>query len=169
MAVNGRLALPPKRILSTTFIPSAWIDDALIAERKIGLQTYLSGVLRASEYKGSKALADFLEGLTHADKEFEVEDALPSTLSRQAALDMAKQVSIDDAEGDIEPQATTIAAAYYPGEISEWLDVLLLLLTPFFSDWSAGTWAPESIDFGKFDILFYGETPGRFIPLALDD
>ncbi|KAF7351121.1 Glycoside hydrolase family 18 protein [Mycena sanguinolenta] len=37
--------LPPKRILATTFIPSAWVDDTLIAERKDGLKAYLNTVL----------------------------------------------------------------------------------------------------------------------------
>lgn len=60
-----------------------------------------------------------------------MEDALPSTLSRKAAL---------EAQSRLEAEASTpIAAAYYP-------------------DWASDTNPPADIDFSKFDILLFGES-----------
>lgn len=133
-ALKDPFVLPPKRLLATTFIPSAWVDDALIAERKTGLAKYLSELLSTPDYAGSSILARFLtpDGTVNAT-EFNPEDAVPSTLSRKAAMDLLEnRGSITE----IEAQATSIAAAYYP-------------------DWSAGTNPPEKFDFSKFDILFF--------------
>ena len=120
--------LPPKLLFVTTFVPSAWLDDALIAERKAGLTTYLCGLL-ASKLKHSEVLNEFL---STEPKEylcfFDMEDALPSTLFRKAALASTQEVST---------AAAMIAAAYY-------------------HSWSASTTPPEKLDFNKFDILFYG-------------
>ncbi|GLB44488.1 putative glyco_18 [Lyophyllum shimeji] len=122
--------LPPKRLLATTFIPSAWVDDALIAERKAGLTQYLSDLLQSPDYKDAPALLAFLSADDIlAPRKFDVEDAVPSTLSRKAALDIDLT-----SDGDAEAAATPIAAAYYP-------------------DWAGLT--PENIDFSKFDILFF--------------
>jgi hypothetical protein len=84
--------LPPKRILSTTFVPSAWVDDELIAERKAGLATYLSKLVHTPEYEKNPILNEFLTlsaPLTApSDDEFDLEDAVPSTLTRKAALEL---------------------------------------------------------------------------------
>ncbi|KAJ7503009.1 glycoside hydrolase family 18 protein [Mycena galericulata] len=119
--------LPPKRILSTTFIPSAWVDDALIAERKEGLKTYLNTLLASPQYKDQEALREFLApSLRASPRQFDLEDALPSTLSRKTAQELSGAVAA----------TTLIAAAYYP-------------------DWSADSFPPESLDYSKFDILLY--------------
>ena len=119
-------ALPPKRILVTSFIPSAWADDKLIAERKDGLSTYLTKLLSNPTYATNPVLLDFL-GSSAPPAAFSLEDALPSTLSRKTALTaMLKATS-----------TTPVAAAYYP-------------------DWATGTIAPQDIDFSKFDILLFG-------------
>ncbi len=129
--------LPPKRLLATTFVPSAWIDNALIAERKDGLAKYLDDLLVSPDYAGSSVLADFLTpNLSESSAKFNPEDALPSTLSRKAALDLLANATVESA-GDVKALATPIAAAYYP-------------------DWSVDTNPPEKIDFSKFDILFFG-------------
>ncbi|OBZ70107.1 putative endochitinase [Grifola frondosa] len=73
-------SLPPKRILVTSFIPSAWIDDQLIAERKAGLSAYLSNLLQLPQYRAHKALLEFLSPSFSTPAEFNLEDALPSTL-----------------------------------------------------------------------------------------
>lgn len=114
----------------TTFLPSAWVDDSLVAERKAGLATYLNNLIKSEEFRESRVLQDFLSRSTSSDndKDINLEDALPSTLSRKAAL--AAQATI--------AAASPIAAAYYP-------------------DWSADSWPPESLDYSKFDILFFGE------------
>ncbi|KAJ7935123.1 glycoside hydrolase [Mycena leptocephala] len=117
--------LPPKRILVTTFIPSAWVDDTLIAERKEGLKTYLNALLATSQYKDNETLREFLAPtLLASPRQFDLEDALPSTLSRKAAQQL----------GEVTAAATFIAAAYYP-------------------DWSADAFPPEGLDYSRFDIL----------------
>ncbi|KAF7315065.1 Glycoside hydrolase family 18 protein [Mycena indigotica] len=119
--------LPPKRILVTSFIPSAWVDDALIAERKKGLKTFLNTLLANPAYKDQAALKEFLTpALRASPRQFDLEDALPSTLSRKAAQELAPVVAA----------TTFIAAAYYP-------------------DWSADAFPPENLNYSKFDILFF--------------
>ena len=127
--LGDKQTLPPKRILVTTFLPSAWVDDKIIAERKVGLTAYLNNLIKNAEHSGSPILRDFLSGSspTGNDKEISLEDALPSTLSRKAALAAQAKVTA----------ASPIAAAYYP-------------------DWSADSIPPESLDYSKFDILFFG-------------
>lgn len=127
--------LPPKRLLTTTFIPSAWIDNALIAERKDGLAKYLNALLSSPDYAGSSILANFITpNSSKSSAKFSPEDALPSTLSRRAAMNLLAHV---ENANEVKALATPIAAAYYP-------------------DWSTDTNPPEGIDFSKFDVLFFG-------------
>lgn len=129
--MKDNFTLPPKRLLATTFIPSAWLDDTLITERKTGLTQYLSNLLDSPQYKDTPALLDFLTAdESKPVSKFNLEDAVPSTLSRKAALNLLS-------EGEVEATATPIAAAYYV-------------------DWAAGSFPPEKLDFSKFDILFFG-------------
>ncbi|THU94236.1 glycoside hydrolase family 18 protein [Dendrothele bispora CBS 962.96] len=140
------VSLPPKRILVTSFVPSAWLDDTLITERKAGLADYLTKVLQHPDYQDSQALQNFLApGKTSQPQKFDAEDAVPSTLSRKAALDLLRVQS-----GEVHEQATLIAAAYYP-------------------DWSAGSNPPENLNFSKFDILFFAfATPSASAGLNWD-
>ncbi|KAJ7797708.1 glycoside hydrolase family 18 protein [Mycena olivaceomarginata] len=95
--------LPPKRLLVTTFIPSAWVDDALIAERTIGLELYLTKLLEVPHYRESGAVKEFLSLSTPTSlPEFELEDAVPSTFSRKTAETLSTAA------------ATFVSAAYYP-------------------------------------------------------
>ncbi|KAF8178643.1 glycoside hydrolase family 18 protein [Mycena galopus ATCC 62051] len=134
--------LPPKRILVTTFIPSAWVDDTLITERKDGLKTYLNTLLTIPRYKDDKTLKEFLApALLASPRQFDLEDALPSTLSRKKAQGLGAAVAA----------TTLIAAAYYP-------------------DWSVDTIPPESLDYSKFDILnFAFAVPNASSTLTWDD
>ncbi|TFK94886.1 glycoside hydrolase family 18 protein [Polyporus arcularius HHB13444] len=141
--LNDPNTLPPKRILATTFVPAAWLDDTLIAERKAGLSAYLAGLLQSPQFRAHKFLADFLAPSTVASSspDFNLEDALPSTLSRKAAL---------NARSRLAAQATPIAAAYYP-------------------DWSSGTNPPNQLDFSKFDILYFAfATPNSSSGISWD-
>ncbi|KAF9558513.1 glycoside hydrolase family 18 protein [Agrocybe pediades] len=127
--------LPPKRLLSTTFIPSAWVDDQLIAERKIGLAEYLYDVLSSEKYKDRSLVWEFLSGTpqtSERDMKYNLEDSLPSTLTRKKALELTS----GNLDGEVNAQAVMLAAAYYP-------------------DWSASARPPEGLDFSKFDILFF--------------
>ncbi|KAJ7647731.1 glycoside hydrolase family 18 protein [Roridomyces roridus] len=94
--------LPPKRLLVTTFIPSAWVDDTLISERKAGLEEYLSKLLQVPEYRHNDAVQEFLEeSIQPSAREFELEDVLPSTLTKKAADELLNATS------------SFIAASYY--------------------------------------------------------
>ncbi|KAJ2921654.1 hypothetical protein H1R20_g15441, partial [Candolleomyces eurysporus] len=153
---------PPKRLLVTTFLPSAWADDALIQERKEGLAEYLTDLLASSKFKYHTALHQFLlgeeigsdansDGGPNRDN-FDLEDALPSTLPRKAALtmaamgrptgaDVASMIASSSSNGNADADATVAPtalhyAAYYPG-------------------WSASANPPERLDFSKFDILYF--------------
>ncbi|KAK1231965.1 hypothetical protein PQX77_004915 [Marasmius sp. AFHP31] len=77
------------------------MDDALVRERKAGLAKYLSNAIAKPQYRNHSALLDFLKPSSDDKERFNLEDALPSTLSRKTAQ-------------DVEAQATPIAAAYYP-------------------------------------------------------
>lgn len=129
-SLGDKQTLPPKRILVTTFLPSAWVDDKLISERKAGFGAYLNSLISSEEYKENPALYKFLSAstLTNPSKDINLEDALPSTLSRKAALEVQAKINA----------TARIAAAYYP-------------------DWSADSVSPESLDYSKFDILFFGK------------
>ena len=137
--LNDPGSLPPKRILSTTFVPSAWLDDTLIAERKAGLSAYLTGLVQSPQFRAHQFFADFLAPSAPPSKHFSMEDAIPSTLSRKAAL---------AAQGEIAAEATPIAAAYYP-------------------DWSSDSNPPSSLDFSKFDILLFGTSARSRFPDAV--
>jgi len=107
------LTFPPKRILVTSFFPSAWADDTLIAERKAGLAAYLQKVLMRPGFEGNQVLKGFLSSntqSTESQSKFDPEDAIPSTLSRKAALELLKA-----SEGEVHTEASPISAAYYPG------------------------------------------------------
>ncbi|EIM83169.1 glycoside hydrolase [Stereum hirsutum FP-91666 SS1] len=163
-ATQPPISLPPKRILTTTFIPSAWVDDSLIAERKAGLSSYLSYLVSSPEYRDSSSLRKFLavgdgqgiEGESQ-DERFDLEDALPSTMTRRKALELKAELLKVDAngaaktgEGEAKTEATFIAASYYP-------------------DWAEDTIAPENIDYSKFDILLYAfATPNSSSTLTWD-
>ncbi|KIM81785.1 glycoside hydrolase family 18 protein [Piloderma croceum F 1598] len=137
-ALDDKFSLPPKRLLVTTFIPSAWIDDTLISERRAGLTKYLNDILQSPQYEGNSALVGFLSQAVSTSA-FDLEDALPSTLSRKAALDLVGQAAA----------VTPIAAAYY-------------------EDWATSP-SVENIDFSKFDIIFFAfVTPSSSYELSWD-
>jgi chitinase len=125
--------LPPKRLLATTLIPSAWVNDGLIDERKKGLASYLNAVLSTPRYQDSAILSKFLTPEIGSEAKFSPEDALPSTFSHKEAVNLLTSAA------RVEPQAAMIAGAYYP-------------------DWCADTNPLEKIDFSKFDILFFGRS-----------
>lgn len=156
-----------------TFIPSAWVDDSLIAERKAGLSSYLSYLVSSPEYRDSPSLRKFLavgggqgtEGESQ-DERFDLEDALPSTMTRKKALELKAELLKADAngaaktgEGEAKAEATFIAASYYPGKLLNPCSKACKtshLRAVRWGDWAEDTIAPENIDYSKFDILLYG-------------
>ena len=90
--------------------------------------------MSSPKYKDDPLLFEFLAGgAAERDDKFDLEDALPSTLTRTKAMAIAATA----ADGDVSAAAIKIAGAYYP-------------------DWSAGNMPPEGLDYSKFDILFFG-------------
>ena len=78
------------------------MDDTLIKERKAGLNAYLKDVLQENQLQVHPALVEFLTPASAgAVRKFNLEDALPSTLSRK------------DAEAIMAASGLTVAA-YYP-------------------------------------------------------
>ncbi|EJF62190.1 glycoside hydrolase family 18 protein [Dichomitus squalens LYAD-421 SS1] len=142
--LNDPGSLPPKRVLATIFVPSAWLDDALITERKAGLSAYLTGLLELPQFRAHKSLVEFLtpsKPSPNSSRDFSPEDAIPSTLSRKAALEVQKGISAE---------ATPIVAAYYP-------------------DWASDSNPPGSLDFSKFDILLFAfATPNSSSGISWD-
>lgn len=129
VALGDTETLPPKRILVTSFLPSAWVDDQLIAERKEGLNTYLDKLLHSPKFSSNATLLEFLAPCTSTSTILNLEDALPSTLSRKAALALQSKT--------VAEVTRPIAAAYYP-------------------DWANDTNPPQDLNFSKFDILLFG-------------
>ncbi|KZP30284.1 glycoside hydrolase family 18 protein [Athelia psychrophila] len=146
LALGDTFALPPKRLLVTTFIPSAWVDDALISERKAGLSAYLINLVHSPKYGDHDLVSQFL-GPAGKPRPFDLEDALPSTLSRGTAamLDKARVLENDDSLSSTKP----IAAGYY-------------------EDWATSP-AAGSINFSKFDVIFFAfATPSSSYGISLD-
>ncbi|EMD40292.1 glycoside hydrolase family 18 protein [Gelatoporia subvermispora B] len=144
-ALDDPGVLPPKRILVTSFLPSAWVDDRLIAERIDGLNSYLASLIRSPDFSSHPDFLAFLSlSATSSPVHFSLEDALPSTLTRKAALEAQAQMTFSV------NASTPIAAAYYP-------------------DWATDTNPPQSLDFTKFDILLFAfATPNSSSTLSWD-
>lgn len=94
----------------------------MIEERKTGLAAYLNAILVHPTYRNAPALSDFLSSNDSktSNPKLDPEDALPSTMSRQSALQIKAQLLSGDGEatankGEMKADATLIAAAYYPG------------------------------------------------------
>ncbi len=126
-ALGDPYSLPPKNTVFNAIIPSAWVDDELIAERKDGLLAYLNSLLRSSRYQASSKLLAFLNPNYITDVHGFDDEITPSMICK-ANLTIKAPVS---------RLASPVAAAYYP-------------------DWSAWSNPPNKVDFSKFDILFFG-------------
>ncbi|KAG6824761.1 hypothetical protein H0H92_005892 [Tricholoma furcatifolium] len=96
--------LPPKRLITTNLIPSTWVDDSLITERKAGLTKYLSNLLKSPKYKDSAPLLQFLcDNDDHG-----TDDAM---CSRSTSSSLFLELKATD--NTVATAATPIAAAYY--------------------------------------------------------
>ncbi len=102
-------------------VPTAWVDDALIAERKAGLQMFLTDILHDLSLRTRPEVLRFLApdaaNTTYA----------PAMMSTGAPASYAR----DGVAGRY------ISASYYPS-------------------WSADALPAHTIDFSKFDVLFFG-------------
>ncbi|KAF6750408.1 glycoside hydrolase superfamily [Ephemerocybe angulata] len=167
--------LPPKRLLTTTFLPSAWADDALIEERKQGLAEYLTDLASSSKYKYHTALHQFLLGEETTTSNslnsdggptrdgFDLEDALPSTLPRKAALTLAamglNRPTGADVVSFLAAPAAASASASDSGAIKAAAETGTTATgmhsAAYYPGWSASAMPPEKVDFSKFDILYF--------------
>ncbi|KAG5651912.1 hypothetical protein H0H81_006963 [Sphagnurus paluster] len=125
--------LPPKRVFATAVVPSSWVDDGLIAERKKGLSRYLNYLNATPEFQSNIAFVQFV---TSSSPSFDVNnlptctnDSVPTMVSRNLVT-MVHQP--EEPRNKVVP----IAAAYYPA-------------------WSVASCAPNKLDFGKFDVIFF--------------
>lgn len=89
--------LPAKRPLKTALLPSSWVDDNLLEERKEGLELYLSFLLRDLEHREHPALNRFL-----SLGAFDIDPPLTSGEKAQSL-----QIPLED-------NKTLISASYYP-------------------------------------------------------
>lgn len=89
--------------------------------------------MQSPEHAEHKLVSQFL-GPTGKIRPFDLEDALPSTLSRATAAALNK--ALDLKSDDTLNSTTPIAAGYY-------------------EDWATSPSA-GSIDFAKFDVIFFG-------------
>ena len=121
--------LPPKRAITTSLVPSAWVDDELIKERKAGLQIYLTNLLHDLKFRAHLELIRFLAP-SAGFRDAEVSSASPVMTAKGAPV--SRPVLNDE---DIRKP---IAASYYPA-------------------WASDTVAPSDIDFSKFDVIFFGK------------
>ncbi len=96
------------------------------------MANYLTDILSTPDYKDQAIVFEFLSTQSsERDQKFDLEDALPSTLTRTRALALAADVN------GLTTASTMIMGAYYP-------------------DWATTAVPPESIDFTKFDLLYFG-------------
>lgn len=126
---GGSFPLPPKRTVTTSLVPSAWVDDELIKERKAGLQMYLTNLLHDLKFRTHLELVRFLAP-SAGFKDAEATGASPVMVSKGA---LVSRHALHD-----EDIRKPIAASYYPA-------------------WASSTVAPSDINFSKFDVIFFGK------------
>ncbi|KAF9558511.1 glycoside hydrolase family 18 protein [Agrocybe pediades] len=144
--------LPPKRALSTSCIPSAWVNDELIEERKKGFETYLTHIIHDVCLRNHPEVVKFLSAGDYMPGECQVavgeKQQGHQEMSAKSSLGFLQYATLAD---EPEDKKRFIAASYYPS-------------------WASDTNPPEKIDFSKFDILFYAfATPSSNSGLDWED
>uniref|UniRef100_A0A8H8CJU2 Chitinase n=1 Tax=Psilocybe cubensis TaxID=181762 RepID=A0A8H8CJU2_PSICU len=131
-ALEVPFPLPPKHVFATSFLPSAWVDNQLIEERKRGLQMFLTHLLHRLDARSSATFLAFIgaSDLVMNESCFWPKAGLPE-MSFKGTL-MPKEILKNEPERTTKP----IAAAYYPS-------------------WASDSSPPHKIDFSKFDVLFF--------------
>ncbi|CAA7268385.1 unnamed protein product [Cyclocybe aegerita] len=164
LALGDCFPLPPKRTITTSVVPCAWMDDRLIEERKRGLQMYLTYLLHDLARRRDPELARFLAPgyyryigrLSAANNAKDgpggEQVTTPSMIQAKSALASSYMRSGGaNAAGTDEDRKKPIAASYYPS-------------------WAADTLPPSKIDFSKFDVIFFAfVTPNGTAGINWDD
>ncbi|KAF5347319.1 hypothetical protein D9756_009917 [Leucocoprinus leucothites] len=140
-------SLPAKHTL-TNLVPSAWVNDELITERKEGLALYTHSILQSTEIQDHPILVQFLTPGPFAPfgmPQIECRAPIVRMESRSlasVAVDptQSRPLSIKsepDQDGTkIAGSGIAIAGAYYP-------------------TWAVDTLEPEKIAFSKYDVIFF--------------
>lgn len=111
-------------------MPSAWVEDELIKERKAGLQIYLANLIHDLNFRAHPELVQFLTPSADFWDTQLTFDAPPVMVSKGPPVSRPTSTGEDIRK--------PIAASYYPA-------------------WASGTVAPSDIDFSKFDVIFFGK------------
>lgn len=140
--------LPAKRTL-TNLVPSAWVDDDLIVERKEGLILYLHSLLQSTELQDHPILIQFLTPGPFAPFGTPQTkcDALIAPMESKSMVSVALNpiqsrllsIKFEPSQDEVEiaSSVTPVTGAYYPS-------------------WAVSTLPPERIAFEKYDIIFFG-------------
>lgn len=136
--------LPPKRVLANVVVPSKWVDDELIAERKSGLVAYLKHLNTTPKFQNHDAFLQFL-----SSPSFDI-TSLPAYVKDAPCMVSRNIVTTNRASDQPENRTAPVAAAYYPS-------------------WSVSSNPPDELNFAKFDILFFAfATPNASSTLKWD-
>jgi chitinase len=134
--LHDHYPLPPRRALSNVVVPSAWIDDQLISERKAGLAAYLNHLLTIKKLQDNQVWLQFLTAPSFDPSQFlDTPSDLPFMVAKSTLAADQTTIESDD------PKLAPVAATYYP-------------------IWAADDCPPERLDFTKFDIIFFGNAFG---------
>lgn len=127
--------MPPKRALSTSIMPLAWVGNELIKERISGLQAYLVDLLHDAARRDRPELLKFLAPAGERVNAVDMVSRNMASVTQGAVLASSRKM---------EPEVSKfVAGSYYPA-------------------WCTETHPPSKIDFSKFDIIFYGTSPYSF-------
>jgi chitinase len=146
-------SLPAKHTL-TNLVPSGWINDELISERKEGLTQYLISLLHLAEIQDHPILVQFLApgpfapfGTPQIRRDVPAVRMKSKSLACVAVKPVQSRVMIrrepDLDGGQLAGSEAPIAGAYYPS-------------------WAVVSLPPEKIAFSKYDIIFFGEHRSQF-------
>lgn len=130
-----------------SLVPHGWIDDALLDERKAGLNEFLCLILNTEKTRNHPLLSNFFK--TPFASCFALESLGEGFTQLSIARSRRLRVKLDKKMAFARATGAPIAASYYPS-------------------WAASTLPPESVDWHKFDIVFFGEHSGNAASSSLD-
>lgn len=139
-------SLPAKRTL-INLVPSAWVNDDLIIERKEGLILYLHSLLQSAELQDHPILIQFLTpgpfapfGTPQIRRDtltVPMESRSMASITPVKSRFLSSKSESDHDEAEIAGSVIPVAGTYYPS-------------------WADSALPPEKLDFAKYDIIFFG-------------
>ncbi|PPQ71398.1 hypothetical protein CVT26_011113 [Gymnopilus dilepis] len=144
--LSAPFSLPSKRNLVSLVLPYKWMDDGLLSERKRGLQLFLTLLLHDAKLSLHPDLLVFLGANDLNHLESMVWPPFTPMASKESLIPV-KAFTAPDGDNTVKP----VAASYYP-------------------TWSSDIIHPSTIDFSKFDILYFAfVTPTGVAGISWDD